>query len=145
MTPAALRDLLRLMDARKARDLARLDRLLTEDRRLAEDIAALAATASRDRAEGPLAARRAGPPPRLAAARIRAAERRRAPARRRIRAARAEAVQSLGKHKALEHLTDRADRAAAHQRAGPRRARGAAAAEAARLTRARARAPGLRE
>ena len=103
MTPAALRDLLRLMDARKARDLARLDRLLAEDRRLAGEIATLAATASHDHAEG-------APVP------LREQGRRLAWAAARIRAARADAVQSLGKHKALEHLAARADRTAAQQR-----------------------------
>lgn len=109
MTPAALRELMRLMDARKARDLARLDRLLTEDRRLEAEIAALAATGSRDLAEGPLPLPEQGRRLAWAAARIRAAERRRRELAAEIRAARAEAVQSLGKHRALEHLTDRAD------------------------------------
>ena len=116
MTPAALRALTHLMDARKARDLARLDRLLTEDRRLVEEIATLAATGSRDLAEGPLPLAEQGRRLAWSAARIRAAERRRRQLAAEIRLARAEAVQSLGKHKALEHLTDRADRAAAHQR-----------------------------
>ena len=113
MTPAALRGLLGLMEARKARDLARLDRLLTEDRRLADEIATLAATPGRDMADGPpLPLPEQGRRLAWAAARIRAAERRRRALAAEIRAARAEAVQSLGKHKALEHLTGRADRAA---------------------------------
>jgi hypothetical protein len=113
VTPSALRELARLMDARKARDLARLDRLLSEDRRLGEEIAALAATARRDMAEGPpLPLPEQGRRLAWAAARTRAAERRRMTLAAEIRAARAVAVQSLGKHRALEHLTDRADRAA---------------------------------
>jgi hypothetical protein len=117
VTPAALRELMRLMDARKARDLARLDRLLTEDRRLAEEIAALAATGTRDLAEGPLPLAEQGRRLAWAAARGRAAARRREALAAEIRAARAEAVQSLGKQKALEHLTDRADRDVLERRA----------------------------
>ena len=45
--------------------------------------------------------------------RIRAAHRRRAELVPAIRAARAEALQSLGKHRALENLVERADRTAA--------------------------------
>ena len=52
MTPAALRDLASLVEARKARDLARLEGLIAEDRRLAAEIAGLAATASLDLASG---------------------------------------------------------------------------------------------
>ena len=48
MTPAALRRLLALAEARKARDLARLDGLLAEDRRLAAEIAEARRTAARD-------------------------------------------------------------------------------------------------
>lgn len=116
MTPAALRELMRLMDARKARDLARLDRLLSEDRRMADEIAGLASTGSRDLAEGPLPLPEQGRRLAWAAARIRAAERRRRQLAGEIRAARAEAVQSLGRHEALGHLTDRADRAVLRQR-----------------------------
>ena len=45
-----------------------------------------------------------------AESRIRAARRRRGELAARIRAARAEAVQSLGRHRALEHLVEGADR-----------------------------------
>ena len=55
--------------------------------------------------------------------------------RRRSPPARAEAVQSLGKHRALEHLVERAERDARQQRARPRRARGAAAGGARRSSR----------
>jgi hypothetical protein len=105
-----------LVDARKVRDLARLDRLLTEDRRLEAEIAALAATPSRDLAEGPLPLAEQGRRLAWAAARIRAAERRRRALAAEIRIARAEAVQSLGKHEALGHLADRADRTALRAR-----------------------------
>ena len=114
MTPAKLRELAGLVEARKARDLARLDALLAEDRRLAAEIAGLMGTAARDLATGialPLpqqALRQA-----WADQRIRAAHRRRAELIPAIRAARAEALQSLGKHRALENLVERADRTAA--------------------------------
>ncbi len=117
MTPAALRDLRRLMDARKARDLARLDRLMSEDRRLEGEIAALAATGARDLAEGALPLAEQGRRLAWAAARARAAELRRRALAGEIRAARAAAVQSLGKHEALGHLSDRADRETAQRRA----------------------------
>jgi hypothetical protein len=118
MSPAALRRLLALVGVRKARDLARLDRLAAEDRRLAAEIAALAATPARDAADGPplplgrQAARQA-----WADAGIRAARRRRDALQPEIRAARAAAVQSLGKHEALAALAARAERAAAQARA----------------------------
>ena len=111
MTPAALRALASLVEARKARDLARLEGLVAEDRRLEAEIADLAATGSRDLAEGvalPLA--RQGLREIWAEQRIRAARRRRAELAARIRAARADAVQSLGRHRALEHLVEGADR-----------------------------------
>jgi hypothetical protein len=118
MTPAALAALLRLMQARKSRDFARLDRLLAEERALADEIAALAALPARDFAEDPaqspaLQARRLA----WAAQRIRLAERRRATLADDIRAARATAAQSLGKHRSLETLADRAERAAMQARA----------------------------
>ncbi len=112
MTPAALRDLLRLMEARKARDLASLDRLLSEDRRLAAEIATLATTGRRDLAEGPLPLAEQGRRLAWAAACIRAAEHRRRALAAEIRAARSAAVQSLGKHEALGQLATRADRTA---------------------------------
>lgn len=117
MTPAALRDLQRLMAARKARDLARLDRLLAEDRALAEEIGRLAATGSRDLADGPLPLAEQGRRLAWAAACIRAAERRRRQLAPEIRAARAEAVQSLGRHEALGNLAGRADREVRQDRA----------------------------
>ncbi len=117
MTPAALRRLAALAEARRARDLARLEGLLAEDRRLVAEIAWLAGTAARDLAEGvalPLA--RQGLRQAWADQAVRAARRRRGELAARIGAARAEAVQSLGKHEALEALVARADRAAAQLR-----------------------------
>jgi hypothetical protein len=111
MTPQALRALAEIVEARKARDLARLERLLAEDRGLSREIEALAATATRDLAEGAsLPLPRQGVRLAWADARIRAARRRREVLAEEIRAARAEAVRSLGKHTALEHLAGRADR-----------------------------------
>jgi hypothetical protein len=113
VTPAALRALVTLVDARRARDLAALDRLLAEDRRLAAEIAELARTAVRDAAAG-----EALPPERQALRlawaeqRIRAARRRQGELAAAIREARAAAARSLGKHRSLETLAERAERAA---------------------------------
>jgi hypothetical protein len=118
MTPAALRQLAGLADVRKVRELARLDALLTEDRRLAAEIAELAATGVRDLASdaalplGRQALRLAWAEQRIALARWQrtalAAE---------IAAARRLAAVSLGKHQALERLTEASDRASAQVRA----------------------------
>lgn len=118
MTPAALRQLMTLVEARKARDLAALDRLLHEDRRLVEEIAELRRTGTRDAESGDTL-----PPERQALRlawadrRIRAAEIRRVALAEAIRTARAAAALSLGKHKSLETLADRADRTAAQAKA----------------------------
>ncbi len=118
MTPVALQRLAGLVEARKARDLARLETLLAEDRRLAAEIAAVAATAARDLAEAPdLPLAQQGLRQRWADQRIRRAGERRAELAAAIRAARAIAVQSLGKHRALENLVERADREARRLRA----------------------------
>jgi hypothetical protein len=117
VTPAALRRLMTLVEARKVRDLAALDRLLAEDRRLAAEIAELRRTAARD-AEADVAL----PPERQALRlvwadqRIRAAKLRQSALAEAIRAARAAAAQSLGKLTSLETLADRADRALVHAR-----------------------------
>lgn len=118
MTPAALRQLGGLMEARKARDLARLERLAAEDRALAEEIAALARVVAEDVASGLHL-----PPDRQAARltwvdqRTRLAERRRAVLAPLIATARAAAVQSLGREMALDHLAAAADRDEARFRA----------------------------
>ncbi len=111
MTPPALRRLMTLVEARRARDLATLDRLLGEARRLDAEVAELRRTPARDAEDG------AELPPerqalRLAWAeqRIRAARRRQAALAEAIRTARATAAVSLGKHKSLETLVERADR-----------------------------------
>lgn len=117
MTPAALRRLMAVVEARKARDLAALERLVAEDRQLEAEVAELRRTAARD-----ADAAEALPPGRQAVRlawadrRIRAARIRQAALAEQIRAARAAAAQSLGKHRSLETLADRADRDAAHAR-----------------------------
>jgi hypothetical protein len=111
VTPALLRQLMGLVDARKARDLALLDGLLAEDRRLAAEVEELSATAARDQAaSAPLPPLQQGLRLAWADQRIRAIRRRRNELAAGIRAARAAAAQSLGKHSSLEHLVDRADR-----------------------------------
>jgi len=113
VTPAALRQLMLLAEARRARDLARLDALLAEDRRLVAEIAELGRTAVLD-----AAADQALPPDRQglrliwADQRIRAARLRQAALALTIRQARTAAAQSLGKHSSLETLVERAERAA---------------------------------
>jgi hypothetical protein len=114
VTPARLRELAGLVEARKARDLARLEALIAEDRRLEAEIAHLSGTAARDLETGiavPLAQQAVRQS--WADQRIRAARRRRAELAAGIRAARAAAVQSLGKHESLGSLVARADRVAA--------------------------------
>lgn len=115
MTPARLRQLLALAKSRKARDLARLEALAVAERALEREARELSVVHTRDMAEGPGAA-----PLALLGHRIAWAEARRAAIRARraalaveIAEARAAAVVSLGKHRALEHLLDGADRAAA--------------------------------
>lgn len=118
-TAARLRALASLVEARKARDLAQLDSLMAEDRRLAAEMDDLARTPTRDAAEGGTAL-----PHDRQAARLTWMERRmtalaeaRAALRTPIAAARAAAIQSLGKNEALDHLVDRETRAAAQRRA----------------------------
>jgi len=112
VTPAGLRQLLTLVDARRARDIAALDRLLAEDRRLAAEIAELGRTAARDAAAGePLPPERQALRLAWADQRIRAAWRRQGELVEAIRRARAAAARSLGKHRSLETLAERADRA----------------------------------
>ncbi len=116
MTPALLRRLTELAEARRARDLARLDGLLTQDRQLAAEIAALSATLTRDLQDGaalPLA--RQAVRQAWVDQRLRAARRQQAALATSISAARAVAVQSLGKHRALDELLDRGERAVRQQ------------------------------
>jgi len=118
VNPRKLRELMALADARKARDLARLDRLFGVARGLDAAAAAAAAAPRRDHADGGYA----GAPMALQGTRQVWADHRVAEARRaqaalapEIAAARAAAVQSLGKHAALVHLLARAERDAAAQ------------------------------
>lgn len=115
MTPAQLKALATLAATQVDRDLARLEALAAEDRRLADDLASLASVHARDMAEGagaaPLALlgrRLAWADARMAAARVQ-----RARLAAEIAAARAAAATSLGKRRALERLQERAERAAA--------------------------------
>jgi hypothetical protein len=117
MTLAALRKLAALMEARKARDLARLERLLAEDRVLAAELATLACPdAACSASETPL-------PLRHQAARLAWIDQHKASLRRRravltgeIARARAAAVQSLGRERALDHLAEGASRSDAARR-----------------------------
>lgn len=120
MTPAMLRELLRIAEARKARDLAVLEGLLAQDRALEEEIADLAGTHARDWADGaaglvPLAQQ--GLRLAWADARIAQAKDRRTALAVKIAQARHAATQSLGKHSALEHLLEETEAAAGHLRA----------------------------
>ncbi|MFO1141440.1 MAG: hypothetical protein U1E59_03455 [Amaricoccus sp.] len=112
MTPATLRGLAGLVDARTNRDLARLEALVAEDRRLEAELAELASTLVR---EHPESRDIAFPSQALryiwVEQRTRAACRRRSELAAAIRAARAAAVQSLGKQRALEELVGRAQNA----------------------------------
>lgn len=117
MTPAALRQLMQLAEARKARDLAELERLLAEERRLESEIVSLRRTGARDAAEA------VALPPDRQAVRLAWVERataatqlRQAALQTRIRTARGLAAQSLGKHRSLEVLVDRAERDSRHAR-----------------------------
>lgn len=115
---ARLRALAGLVEARKARDLAALDALMAEDRRLAAEMAELARTPSRDAEAGGGALPLDRQAARLAwvERRMRALGAARVALRAPIAAARAAAVQSLGKHEALDHLVARETRAAAQRR-----------------------------
>jgi hypothetical protein len=118
VTPAKLRELLALAETRKARDLARLEALIAADRRLADEARGLSGVHARDMAEGAAAAPLALLGRRLIWADARAAAIRAARSRlaAEIATVRSAATVSLGKHRALEHLTERADRAAAAAR-----------------------------
>lgn len=109
---------MQLAEARKARDLAELDRLLAEDRRLEAEIAALRRAAAQDAALATaLPLERQGVRLAWVERSIQATRLRRTALQTRIRAARASAAQSLGKHRSLEVLVDRADRDVRHARA----------------------------
>lgn len=113
------RDLARLahlVEARKAGALARLEALTAEMRTCEDEIVALRETAARDLAEGL--------PPAQQALRLKWAEQGIVLARQRIArlapeiaAARAAAIRELGKHEALETLSERAEVEATRLRA----------------------------
>lgn len=114
MTPAALRELGALMAARKARDLARLERLVAEDRGLAAELAALASAPAADVESGEAL------PPDRQAVRLAWIDQRTARLGRRrgilaaeIARARAAAIQSLGRERALDRLAESVGRAEA--------------------------------
>lgn len=109
MSAPRLRALLALAEARKTRDLAALEALIAEDRRLAAERAGLAGLHARDLAEpdAPLAALEARL--RWAEAQAAALDAARAALAPRLSAARALAVESLGKREALDALAARAE------------------------------------
>lgn len=118
MTPDRLEAIRRLAEARKAADLATLEKLLRAERDCVAEIEAIRATRAAELAE-PFGAR----PPGALEARLRWADQRMAEVSHhltelgeRIRAARAAAAVSLGKDKALGELRDRAAREAARLR-----------------------------
>jgi hypothetical protein len=111
VTPAALRQLAALAEARKAQALARLDAALAEDRRLEAEALELALTPSEDLAEPCPAMPLPRHGVRLAwadrkAGLIRA---RRAALAGEITRLRALAATTLGRHAALKHLGERAE------------------------------------
>lgn len=109
MSAPRLRALLALAEARKTRDLAALEALVAEDRRLAAERADLAGLHARDLAEpdAPLAALEARL--RWAEAQAAALDAARAALAPRIVSARALAIESLGKREALDALAARAE------------------------------------
>jgi hypothetical protein len=117
MTPAALRQLAGLAEARRQRDLAAVERLTAEMRRLDAEIAEIAGTLTRDMAaDAPVPMMNHGR--RMAwseheTALRRAAQARLAPQR---AAARTVARVSLGKHEALMKLVETAEAGARRDR-----------------------------
>lgn len=117
MTPEALRGLAMLAEARRQRDLAAVERLMTEVRRLDAEIAEIAGTLTRDMAaDAPVPMMNYGR--RLAWAEHETALRRAAQARvmAELTAARAVARVSLGKHEALKKLVEAAETEARRDR-----------------------------
>lgn len=112
MTPQQLRQLTELAEARRSRDLAELEAVVAEDRRLAQAIEGYSRSHAQDMADAD-----GGLPFAQMALRIEWADRnialarmRRAELAKRISELRKRAAVSLGKHRALEKLTDRAVR-----------------------------------
>jgi hypothetical protein len=119
MDAETLRRLGRLAEVGRARDLARLEALMSRDRALEREIRTLAATGSLDLASGfaALPPAQQGLRHAWATQRIAEARRSRAALAPEIAAARAAAARSLGRHEALETLADRAGREDAARRA----------------------------
>lgn len=120
MKASDLRRLTALAEARKQRDLAELEALAAEDRRLAEDIEGYARIPAEDFREAGDALPMAQLAMRLewADRNIAIATRRRAELHRKIAHLRRRAAVSLGKHQALEKLTERSARREAERRLG---------------------------
>jgi len=116
---AALTGLMRLAEARRSGDLARIEALMAEDRALARELAEAGATPRLDIADGAAQTPFAQQALRLAwaQARVEQALRRRAELALEIDAARSRAARSLGRHEALAHLRDRAATEARRARA----------------------------
>lgn len=113
MTSAQIRDLIRVVEARKTRDLARLDGLMVQVRACEAEIEAAMRMHAHDAAEEalddvPFAFH--GLRITLADQRIAQAERLRAALEPDIAAARAQAVESVGRHSALERILEDVER-----------------------------------
>jgi hypothetical protein len=111
MKAAKLRELAALAEAKRARDLARLDALIAEARGIEEAIAALSGTERRDMAEGRVPFALMGMRVTWADAEIAARRARLQAIAAELAAVRAEARVSLGKHEALRALVAQAERA----------------------------------
>lgn len=111
MTPSKLRQLGRLAEARKLRDLADLEAAVAEDRMLRQRILDLASTPIRDMAEGLIAMPVAQQEVRQvwAQRQIALCRARRAELAGRIEALRRNAARSLGKHEAIGKLVGSAE------------------------------------
>lgn len=120
MKTSDLRRLTALAEARKQRDLAELEALASEDRRLVEAIKGYASTYSRDFQEGGEEMPLSQFALRLewAERSIAVATRQRAELHKKIALLRKRAAVSLGKHQALEKLSERTARQEADQRQG---------------------------
>jgi hypothetical protein len=118
MKPEQLRQLAALAEARKSRDLASLEAVVSEDRQLVEAIEAYARAPAQDFSEagGNLPFAQMALRQQWADRNIAIAQQRRAELAMKIAELRKIAALSLGKHKALQDLTDRAVRESAQQR-----------------------------
>jgi hypothetical protein len=120
VTPAILRQLLQIAEVRKSRDLAALEALVAADRACEAEIEELSDTHARDWADGAAALTplfQQGLRLVWADARIAEVRKRREVLADRIAGAREAAIQSLGKHEALEQMIKEVEREAKHLRA----------------------------